>query len=123
MAYKVGENSWLLGKILVISIPTVSYVISIQNEPMVPAPQKIQGLVCAPAAYKRCHQCVLQHATKGAGLAGLGSDPAVAFTMKSNIISTFLREPSTFLTDLKDLGKASQHFSKQQSGYNYQVFV
>lgn len=92
-------------------------------EPIVPAPQKIQGLACAVAAYKRCHQCVLQYATKGAGLAGLGSDPVVVFTMKSNIISTSLREPSTFLTDLKNLGKASQHFSEQQKGYNFQVFV
>lgn len=92
-------------------------------KPIVPAPQKIQGLACVVAAYKRCHQCALQHATKGAGLAGLGSDPAVASTMKSNIISTTLREPSTFLTDLKDLRKASQHFSKQQNVDNFQVFV
>lgn len=93
-------------------------------EPIVPAPQKIRGLACAVAAYKRCHQCVLQHATKdAAGLAGLVSDSAVAFTMKSNIINTYLREPSTFLTGLKDLGKASQHFSKQQKGCNFQVFV
>lgn len=92
-------------------------------EPIVPAPQKIQRLACAVPAYKWCHYFVLQHATKSAGLAGLGSNPAVAFVMQSNIISISMREPSTFLTDLKDLGKAIQHFSKQQNVYNFQVFV